>query len=87
MNRARVESAEVTVRYAGKRLEGEQDKFNMGASTTRFILEAQRDLQDAQSRLLQAKIDLVKSRIALDKAVGDTFSAYNIELKDALRLK
>ena len=86
MNRARVEAAEVTVRYGDKRLEGEQEKYSLGATTTRFILEAQRDLEDAQSRVLRAKIDLIKSRIAIDKAVGDTFAAYNIEVKDALRI-
>jgi outer membrane protein TolC len=85
-DRARVDAAETSVRYGEKKLEGEQDKYALGAGTTRFILEAQRDLQDARSRLLRAKIDLVKSRIALDKAVGDIFPAYNIELKEALGL-
>jgi outer membrane protein TolC len=84
MNRARREAAEVTVRYQERRLQGEQDKYSLGATTTRFILEAQRDLQDAQSRLLKAKIDLIKSRVILDKAVGDTFAAHNIEQQQAL---
>ena len=84
-DRARVRTAEITVGYQEKRLQGEQDKYAMGATITRFILEAQRDLQDAQSRLLRAKIDAVKSRIAVDKSVGDLLGAYNIELQDALR--
>jgi outer membrane protein len=86
MNRARVEAAEVTVRFAGKKLEGEQEKYNLGASATRSVIEGQRDLLVAQNRLLQAKLDLIKSRIAVDKAVGDIFAAYNIELKEALGL-
>ncbi len=85
MNRALIRTAEVTVRYQERRLQGEQDKYALGATTTRFILEAQRDLQDAQSRLLKAKIDLIKSRIALDRAVGDTFAAHNIELQEQLK--
>ncbi len=84
MDRARVQAAEVTVRYSEKKLEGEQEKYTLGATTTRFVLEAQRDLLDAQTRLLRAKIDLIKSQVAIDKAVGDTFTANNIELKDAL---
>ncbi len=84
MNRRRVSTAEVTVRYQQQRLQGEQDKYALGATTTRFVFEAQRDLQDAQSRLLQAKIDLIKSRVALDKAVGETLAAHNIELGKAL---
>lgn len=87
LGRASVDAAEVTVRYQEQRLQGEQDKYSLGATTTRSIIEAQRDLETAQSTLLQAKIDLLKSRIALDKAVGDTFVAHNIEMKDALRGK
>ncbi len=85
LNQALVKTGEVTVRYQQQRLQGEQDKYSLGATTTRSIIEAQRDLQDAQSRLLQAKINLIKSRIALDKAVGDTLAAHNIELRDALQ--
>ena len=84
MNRERVSTAEVTVRYQQQRVQGEQDKYALGATTTRFILEAQRDLQDAQSRLLKAKIDLIKSRTALDRALGDTLQAHNIQLEAAL---
>jgi outer membrane protein TolC len=85
MNRERIATAEVTVRYQQQRLQGEQDKYALGATTTRFILEAQRDLQDAQSRLLAAKINLIKSQVALDQATGETFAAHNIELEKALR--
>ncbi|NWG14612.1 MAG: TolC family protein [Acidobacteria bacterium] len=81
---ARVQAAEATVRYSERKLEGEQEKYALGATTTRFVLEAQRDLLDARTRLLKAKIDLIKSQVAIDKAVGDTFSANHIELKDAL---
>jgi outer membrane protein TolC len=84
MNQARVKAAEATVRYSDRKLQGEQDKYSLGASTTRFILEAQRDLEDARSRLLRAQIDLIKSRVAVDRAVGDTLGAHNMELSDAL---
>src|SRR5262245_31778104 len=84
MNRARVDAAQITVRFADKKLQGEQEKYNLGASTTRSVIEGQRDLLVAQNRLLQAKLDLIKSRIAVDKAVGDIFAAYNIELTKTL---
>ncbi len=85
MNRERVATAQVTVRYQEKRLQGEQDKYALGATTTRFILEAQRDLNDAQTRLLKAKIDWIKSGIALEKATGDVFAVHNIEVRKALQ--
>jgi len=47
--------------------------------------ESLRDLQNSHSILLQARIDLIKRRIAADKALGNTFAAHNIELRDALR--
>jgi len=86
MNRARVQAAQKTVLFADKKLQGEQEKYDLGASTTRAVIEGQRDLLVAQNRLLQAKLDLIKSRIAMDKAVGDTFAAYNIELQKTLGL-
>ena len=86
MNRARVEAAQKTVLFADKKLQGEQEKYNLGASTTRAVIEGQRDLLVAQNRLLQAKLDLIKSRISVDKAVGDTFAAYSIDLQKTLGL-
>ncbi len=85
LNQALIKTSEVTVRYQQQRVQGEQDKYALGATTTLSIIQAQRDLQDAQSRLLQAKINLIKSRVALDKAIGDTLAAHNIELRDALQ--
>ncbi len=86
MNRASAAAAQVAVDYQEKRLQGEQDKYQLGASTTFLVLQAQRDLQDAQNVLLQAKIAWIQSRIAIDQATGDTFSSHNIVLDDALNL-
>ncbi len=86
MNRNSVSAAQVAVDYQEKRLQGEQDKYALGASTTFLVLQAQRDLENAQNVLLQAKIAWIQSRIALDQAVGDTLTAHNIILEDALNL-
>ena len=86
MNRASVEAAQVAVDYEEKRLQGEQDKYAAGASTTFLVLQAQRDLQNAQSVLLQAKIAWIQSRVALDQAVGDLLVNHNVVLDDALHL-
>ncbi|MBZ5497625.1 MAG: TolC family protein [Acidobacteriia bacterium] len=86
LNQDSVAAAQVAVDYQEKRLQGEQDKYMLGASTTFLVVQAQRDLQNAQSVLLQAKIGWIQSRIALDQAVGDTLSVHNIVLDDALNL-
>ncbi len=86
LNKASMEAAQVAVDYQEKRLQGEQDKYMLGASTTFLVVQAQRDLQNAQSVLLQAKIAWIQSRIALDQAVGDTLANHNIVLENALNL-
>jgi len=85
MNRASVAAADVTVRYMQQRLQGEQDKYHLGATTTRSVFEAQRDLQAALRSRLQAQIDLIKSRVAMDRAVGDTLTVYGIEVDQAMQ--
>jgi outer membrane protein TolC len=86
MHRASVAAAQVAVDYQEKRLVGEQDKYALGAGTTFLVLQAQRDLQSAQTVLLQARISWIQARIALDQAVGETLSAHNIVVEDALNL-
>jgi len=86
MYQASVAAAEVTVRAMQQRLQGEQDKYALGATTTRSVIEAQRDLSAALRSRLQAQIDLIKSRIALDFVVGDTLTARGIEVEDVMRL-
>jgi outer membrane protein len=86
LNQASVAAAQVAVDYQEKRLQGEQDKYMLGAGTTFLVLQAQRDLQNAQSVLLQSRIAWIQSRIVLDQAVGDTLVAHNILLEDVLNL-
>jgi outer membrane protein len=86
LNQASVAAAQVAVDYQERRLQGEQDKYALGAGTTFLVLQAQRDLQNAQSVLLQARIAWIQSRIALDQAVGDTLAAHNIVVEDVLSL-
>jgi outer membrane protein len=84
MNKARLEAAEAAVVAARERLDGEQARFEVGMGTTRELIEAQRDLLQAESVVVRARIDLIKSQNLLDKAVGRTFRRYNISLSEAL---
>ena len=84
ISKARMAAAESTVRFNETRLQGEQDKYSLEHSTSRYLLQAQGLLADAQSRLLRAKVDLIKSGIAVDRAVGEIFQTYNIEVQGAL---
>jgi outer membrane protein len=86
-DRARIQSAEITVRFNEQRLAGEQEKAGQGESTTRFVLETQRDLEDARSRLARARSDAVKAQVAFDRAVGGTLASQGIAVKEQLSLK
>lgn len=85
MNEERLQAGEAAVRFARERLEGEEARFEVGIGTTRELIEAQRDLLQAESILVRARIDLIKSHRRLDKALGRSFERYNIRLAEALR--
>jgi outer membrane protein len=84
MNRARIEAAEAAVSAGEKRMDAENARFEAGMGTTRDLIEAQRDLLAATSTQVEAKSSLATSIALLDKAVGRTFSRFNIVLDEAI---
>lgn len=84
MNRARVQAAEAAVRAAQERLDGEQARFEVGMGTTRQLIEAQRDLLQAESVVVRARTDLAKNFSQLDQAAGRTFQRFGLVLRDAV---
>jgi outer membrane protein TolC len=84
-NRASVASAKAAVDYAKQSLDAEQKKYQFGTSTTTLVLQAQSALATAESTLLSAMAYYVKSRIELERAVGDTLDQVGISIDDAAR--
>ena len=84
-NRARIETAQVSLDLARQRLEAEQTKFNLGTSTLRFVLEEQRNVAQAETTELQTRVNLTKALIDLDKSIGMTLRNNNIEVEKALQ--
>ena len=82
-NLKRVEAAQAARELAEKRLEAEQSKFEVGMSTNFFVVQAQRDLRDAQNTELRALADYRKSLVTFERAQeapgggggGGTFNA------------
>ena len=64
----RIEAATAARELARQQLDAEQSKFEVGASTNFFVVQAQRDLADAQRAELQTILDHQKSRIEFDRA-------------------
>lgn len=66
-NWRRVQAARAARELAERRLEAEQSKFEVGMSTNFFVVQAQRDLSDAQSSALRAELDYAKSIVDFDR--------------------
>jgi outer membrane protein len=84
MNKARIEAALKARELAERRLEAEQKKFDLGASTIRFVLEEQRNVAQAQTDELQSLVNYTKSLVDVDRATGMTLKKNNIEIEKTL---
>lgn len=67
-NLKRVEAARVSRELSQRRLEAEQSKFDVGLSTNYFVVQAQRDLLDAENSLLRAALDYQKSLVQFERS-------------------
>src|SRR5438105_5362052 len=84
-NRARVEAATKSRDLAQHTFEIEQKKYALGASTSYQVLQAQRDLAQAESNRVAAMSAYEKSRVELDRVTGLTLTHNGIEIADAER--
>ena len=71
MNKAKIEAATTARELAEQQLVAEQKKFELGASTIRFVLEEQRNVAQAQTDELQSLVNYTKSLVDLDHSTGD----------------
>ncbi len=82
-NRARVDAASSARQLASESLDAEQKKYALGASTNTLVLQAQRDLAQAESSVVTAMAAYEKSRVELDRVMGLTLTHNGIEVADA----
>ncbi len=82
-NRAQVEAARKAEELAQQSLDAEQKKYALGASTNTLVLQAQRDLTQAQSNTVAALASYEKSRVELDRVTGLTLTHNGIDMADA----
>ena len=83
-NKARVEASQKARELAERTLDAEQKKYQLGASTIFFVIQAQRDLAAAQSAEVAALSQLLKSRVEFDRALGRTLDTNRISMADAM---
>jgi outer membrane protein TolC len=82
-NRARVEAAQKGRQFAQESLDAEQKRYALGASTNFLVLQAQRDLTQAETNLVAAMAAYEKSRVELDRVTGNTLARNNIRFDEA----
>jgi len=66
-NRERLQAATTTTELAQLRLEAEQSRFEVGLSTNFFVVQAQRDLRDAQNAELRALLDYRRAQVDFER--------------------
>ncbi len=76
----RIETTQSARILAEKQLKTEQERLKVGLSTTRFVLDFQRDLATAQGNELRAIIDYNKSLSNFSRHKATTLDRYHLEL-------
>lgn len=76
-----IEAAKVNLDIAQKRLEAEQRKYELGAETIFFVLDAQTQLSSAQQSLVQAQIGYQRALAGVDHATGELPEKHNVTLQ------
>jgi outer membrane protein TolC len=73
-----VQAAQAARELSQRRLEAEQSKFEVGMSTNYFVVQAQRDLNDARNSELRAILNYRKSLVEFERLQQTTLSNANI---------
>jgi outer membrane protein TolC len=79
-NYKRIRTNQTARRLSEKQLKAEEARLNLGLSTTRLVIEFQRDLRIAQSRELRAILDYNQSLSRLRLITASTLDHDNIEV-------
>jgi len=77
----RIETTRSARIMAEKQLQAERERLNVGLSTTRFVLDFQRDLATAQGNEVRATVDYNKSLSNLARQKATTLERYHLELQ------
>jgi outer membrane protein TolC len=83
--RASYEAALQTQALQQESLDAEQAKFEVGASTSFFIIQYESYLAQARSTVVVAKSAYLKARAALERATGTILEDNHVSMTDAVR--
>jgi len=83
--RGSYEAAVEARRYSQESLDAEQMKYEVGASTSFFVIQYESQLAQAKSTEVAAKSAYVKARAALERATGSILDAHHVSIDAAVR--
>jgi outer membrane protein len=81
--RARMDAAAQARILSQATFDGDQKKFQLGATTSYQVVQDQRDLSSAESSEMEALANYSHARINYDQAIGDTLEANQITIEEA----
>jgi len=77
-----VEAAKVALDLAQKNLQAEERKYELGAQTIFFVLDAQTGVAQAEQSLVQAQVGYQLALAALDHATGELLSRHHVQIEE-----
>ena len=81
-NSEKVKIVALAVEFSARQHELEVARFSAGLATSRDVLQAQSDLENARVAELQSRITLLNSISALHRLEGNSLERYQIKLAD-----
>ena len=83
--KAQIDATSKATTLARQTLDAEQKKFQLGESTVFLVIQAQRDLANAEGNEVTAHSTYAKAITQYQQAVGTILPDYNVELNDAVQ--
>ncbi len=84
-SKANIAASTVARDLARKNQEAEQRKYDLGATTIFFVLEAQQRASDAETQLLAASVAYKKAVVAVSRTTGTLLDENQVLIEQALR--
>lgn len=83
-SRASYDAAVETRQLQEEALDAERQRFDVGQSTSFFVIQFQRDLEQARSTEVITSGNYAKAKAALDRALGRTLNSNHVSIDEAL---
>jgi outer membrane protein TolC len=82
-----IEAAKVAVDLARETLHADERKYELGAETVFFVLDAQTQVAQAELNLIQAQINFQLAVAQVDHATGDLLDHHHVQILEPARQK